>query len=93
LLIVRRFAGHGTGVDVVACEGEVAGAGECVQAGCGGEVEDEVADFALDGVGVEFEVEDGAYVIRGYGGPGCGGICGVGVLGANGNEEGGGDGA
>ena len=94
LLIVRCLARHRTSINIIPRESELSAAVEDEETRCLqdiGEVEDEVADLALDGVGVELEVEDCAFVVGGDGSPVAGGVGGVGVLGTDGDEGRGGD--
>jgi len=90
LVVVRRLASNSAGIDVVSSECEAAATDECECAGRlseAGEVEDEVADLALYGVGIELEVEDGADVVWGYGCPFGGWIGLIWVLRADGDEK------
>lgn len=92
LIVIRRCPWHSAKSSHVALEGELAGPGECIEAGVGrGKVEYQSAGFGVCGVAVKFEVEDCAYVVWGDGCGCAGGVGFVGVFGADGDEGGGGD--
>lgn len=89
LLVVRSNTRLCTSVDGITSEREMPRSFEDEETGCldeRREVEDEVADFALGGVGVELEVEDCAFVFWGDGRPFGSWVGLVGVLRADGYQ-------
>lgn len=90
LVVVGGVAGDGAGADGVGLEQEVSGALEAVARGVAGrEVKDQAAVLANGLLGRQLQVEDGAPVVGGHGGPGRGLEGPVGLAGREGQEEGG----